>query len=328
MSEISSFQWHQWENNLKIKISKSFTLDPNITLIGFLDELGKISYSGKEPSNKNQLQKEFNQLDYLLPIMTNRDYIENMPSIAKFLPNADSEYLILHPNENNDDDIESMELLFNELDRKKIKFGICILDSESAYMSHGIAYITWKNKNIFHFAFYDPLSYKRMRTRANGESYYIEYDYAKNVLEWIKEEIDQDYDFEIHDLSKYCMKRSNEEYDCVQYYMNAEYCYFYSLHFLYAWSFESCPLTEIGFKKSIERSYIIPMNKISRVYNYDNMTFKIILFSFVISILWNYFVSLDTKQKKYLPYIYLYMEHLDIINNAWKELYGFSLIII
>ena len=36
-------------------------------------------------------------------------------------------------------------------------------------------------------------------------------------------------------LSKYCMKRLNpdNEFDCVQYHINAEYCYFYSLYFLY-----------------------------------------------------------------------------------------------
>ena len=102
---------------------------------------------------------------------------------------------------------------------------------------------------------------------------------------------------------------------------------FHSLYFLYVWSENQCPLNENGFRISIEKSYIVPMEKINRGYHLETMTFKIILFSFILSILSCYFNKLTSKQRKYLPQINLYQEHLNIIQTAWIEIYGFPLIL-
>jgi hypothetical protein len=330
MEQISANQWMNWQNYLKQNIDKNVALDPQNVLIGFVENSGRISYSGKESQNKKVLQKEFNQLDYLIPFLTDRTYVEKLPSLASVLPGANKKYLIVHPNENNEEDIDALEELFDSINEiNEPKYGICILDSESVYMSHGIAFIVWKDDETFHLAFYDPLSYRRKKSRPNGETYFMEYDYAKNVFEWIQEEIDENVSFEIHDLSKYCMQRLNpdNEFDCVQYHINAEYCYFYSLYFLYVWSENQCPLNENGFRISIEKSYIVPMEKINRGYHLETMTFKIILFSFILSILSRYFYKLTSKQRKYLPQINLYQEHLNIIQSAWIEIYGFPLIL-
>jgi len=326
--------WNEWEENLKKILSLpdiSKLLSPKEIFIGFSDLTGRITYSGKSVQSKTKLNKEFNQLDYLIPIIVNREYVRDIPSIASVIPNAQSDYLIVHPYENDEDDIEELSNLFEQIENiNNPIYGICILDSEASDMSHGIAYITWKDENeVFHFAFYDPLSYRRKKKREDGETYFVEYDYAKQVFEWIKEE--SDFEFQLHDLSKHCMFRNKDEFDCPQYQMNAEYCYFYSLHFLYTWVYLGKKITRSGLKRAVEKSYIIPMNKISREYNQDTMKYKIILFSFVLTILSIYLKDLILTNvndiRKYMSGFNLKedVEYLDVISRIWLELYGFPL---
>lgn len=328
MKTLDVDYWSKWESiHLEIldipEMSKLFS--PKDMLIGFSDPTGRITYSGRAPESKRKLNREFNQLDYFIPIIANRKYVSNLPSISVIMPDAEEDYLIVHPYENDEDDIESLLELFERIDETDQPiYGICILDSETADMSHGIAYIIWKDESgRVHLAFYDPLSYRRKKKRENGEIYFSEYDYAKQVFQWIKEE--SDVDFQIHDLSKHCMFRNKDEFDCPQYQMNAEYCYFYSLHFLYTWAHLGKSLTRSGLKKAVEKSYIIPMDKMSREYNKDMMKYKVIMFSFILFSLILYFENLDEVQIKNFPDIKEYKEYLRIISNTWKEIYGLSL---
>jgi hypothetical protein len=329
MSFLGIETWHNWEEYYKKildvpEIQKMFL--PKEVLIGFTDATGRISFSGKEPQVKTKLNKEFNQLDYLVPIIANRKYVEELPSIASIMPEAQDSYLIVHPYENEEDDIDNVDEIFESIENNNQPiYGICILDSESADMSHGIAYIAWKDtKDKRNLAFYDPLSYRRKKKKDSNEFYYTEYDYAKQVFQWINEE--SEISFQIHDLSKHCMFRNKEEFDCPQYQINAEYCYFYSLHFLYTWAYLGKPITRLGLKKAVEKSYIIPMEKISREYNLDTMKYRIIMFSFIITVFTKYFENLDDEEKMLIPNYNQNVEHLKIISIAWKELYDLPLI--
>jgi hypothetical protein len=330
MNVIDVNMWHEWQENLKKILSLpdfSKLLSPKEVFIGFTDLTGRITYSGKSVQSKSKLNKEFNQLDYLIPIIANREYVRDIPSISLVLSGVQKDYLIVHPHENEEDDIDELSNLFDQIENMNDPiYGICILDSETSDMSHGIAYIAWKDENEeFHFAFYDPLSYRRKKKRQDGETYFVEYDYAKEVFEWIKEEAD--FEFQLHDLSKHCMFRNKDEFDCPQYHMNAEYCYFYSLHFLYTWVYLGKSTTRSGFKTAVENSYIIPMERISREYNEDTMKYKIILFSFVLTIL-SIYLNLLMKNNFYdISKIDLRedIEYLDLISTIWFELYGFPL---
>jgi hypothetical protein len=251
-------------------------LDPNQMFIGLQEPSGKITYSGGKSTLRSTLQKEFGQLDYLVPILVNRKYFDELPSLATVLKGSYPQYLVLHPNENEEEDIETIQELFDDL--TSLIYGLCILDSKTTDMSHGIAFIAWTENDTNHFAFYDPLAYKRKRVRVDGSIYYMEYDYAKQVLEFIQEEVE----FEIHDLSVYCIQRSTEEYDCPQYIMNAEYCFYNSLYFLYQWCDGGQPLTKKGFKEVVHKSYVIDPLLFTRSYTKEMLVYKTVLLSFIL----------------------------------------------
>lgn len=321
-------QWHKWEEMYKEFLKNQTKLSPNEILIGYEDENGRVSYS-QTKGIKKEIRNQFNELDYIIPYIVDRKYVDEMPSLAYVMPNANIEYLKLHPYENNEEDIDSIIHLFDELE--EIDYGICILDSETINLSHGIAYIAWKKENQNHFAFYDPLSYKKQRTRNDTTKYFVEYDYAFQVLNWIKEvmlEEYSDFDLVIHDLSIYCEKRNEFEFDCPQYHMNAEYCYFYSLHFLYTWAGLGCHITPDGFEKAIIKSYIIDRNKLNRKYNLDTMYYKIIMFSFIVTVFIKYFEGLDKEQKGHIKNIDDILDHLNKISIRWYDEYKIPLLVV
>ena len=327
MDSLTVEQWKNWEQMFKELLTHQRNLFPNEILIGYEDDSGKISYSSKTSSIKKEIKNQFNELDYIIPLIVSRKYVEHLPSLARVMPNANPQYLILHPFENEDEDVQAILDLFDQ----DLTYGICILDSEASDLSHGIAFIAWKKGDVSHFAFYDPLSYKKKRVRPDGSVYFAEYDYAPQVLQWIQEVIEEehpDFEWKVHDLSVYCLKKSEEEFDCPQYHMNAEYCYFYSLHFLYTWAGLGFPLTSTGFAKAVEKSYIINMNKLNRSYTLDTMYYKIIMYSFIVTVFIKYFQGLDEEEKKWIPNLNLVLAHLEKIVQTWFNDYNIPLLVV
>lgn len=173
-------QWKSWEQMFKELLTTQRNISPDQVLIGYEDQSGKISYSSKTSGIKKEIKNQFNELDYIIPYLVNRKYVEHLPSLSNVMPGASKKYLILHPHENQDEDVQSIYDLFEDLD--DVEYGICILDSEASDLSHGIAYIAWNDEEeVHHLAFYDPLSYRKKRVRKDGSVYYSEYDYAQEV---------------------------------------------------------------------------------------------------------------------------------------------------
>ncbi len=320
---LSIDTWANWETHYNTILESKHILkdmSPTKTFAGVTEPSGRITF------NMIRTKREFGQLSYIIPELVKDDNIYNLPSLASVLSGAKTEYVILHPEEENEDDIETIETLFTNIkDVDKPVYGICVLYNESSFMIHGIAYIAWKDKQKHkHLAFYDPLSYSRRRIRDDGSIYYEAYDFGKNVLEWIKQEAK--YKFTVHDLSDYCIKKNDKEFDCPQYHINAEYCYMFSLHFLYTWASLGKPITPEGFQNSVRKSYIIPMEKLSRAYTFDTLRYRIIMMSFIVTILTKYFLLLTKEQKGLLPEYQNYKKHLEKIRDFWYDHYGLSLV--
>lgn len=326
--------WIKWENHYKTILENNHTLKaftPSRVLTGVTEESGRITY------NMVRTKKEFSQLSYIIPALVTEDNIVSLPSLASILPGANTEYIVLHPEEENEEDIDALQELFDNIKTPNDPvYGLCILYADNL-MAHGIAYIAWKDKKQKHFAFYDPLSYKRKKTREDGTIYYNDYNYGIRVLTWIQSQspikrtlssLDrpQTYTFSIYDLSDYCVRKNEEEFDCPQYQINAEYCYFFSLHFLYIWASLGKPITQDGFQTAILRSYIIPMEKLSRVYTYDTLRYRITMMSFIVTVFTKYFMSLTNEQKALLPDYQKYKTHLEKLREYWYRTYGISLV--
>ena len=316
--------WIAWEGALK-RITADVRLSPRLLPGHTNAATGRMTYS------EIRTKQDFGQFDYILRALVQPDSVHSRPSLAAVMPGAMQEYLILHPNENNDDDIEAIADLFDNVEIGEPAYGICILASDIG-AAHGTAFIAWKSSSSGssgrkirrHFAFYDPLSYRRKRTRANGDVYYDDFIHFREVLEWVKEE--GGVKFDLHDLSAHCIRRSEEEFDCPQYHMNAEYCYFYALHFLYAWAGIGKPLDNAGFSAAVKASYIVAPSELSRKYTNDTLLFRVVLISFVVSVFSRYFKMLTQKQKKDLNIYAKGRDHINTFTHDWEVRYGFGLI--
>ena len=320
---LSTDTWASWEKYYSMIIDNNRTvqrMSPTKVLSGVTEPSGRITY------NILKTKKEFGQLSYIIPELVNDENIEELPSLAAVLPGAGTDYLVLHPEEEDEDDIDMLHNIFKNIKQTGMPtYGLCILHTKPLEMAHGIAYIAWKDKKkMNHFAFYDPLSYRRKKTRSDGSIYYLDYDYGVNVLRWIQE--NADYKFTIHDLSDHCIRKNEEEYDCPQYQINAEYCYLYSLHFLYTWAHLGKQITEDGFRDAIIKSYIIPMDKLTRSYTAETLKYRVIMMSFIVTVFAKYFMLLTKEQKKLLPDYSAYKKHVSKIQDYWYEHYGISLV--
>jgi hypothetical protein len=329
--------WIHWENHYKTILESNHTvraLSPSSVLSGVTEESGRITF------NAVRTKKEFSQLSYIIPPMVTEENMELLPSLASILPGAEKKNLILHPEQEHEEDIDTLQILFDNIkETSEPVYGLCILYGENV-IAHGIAYIAWKDtRKQKHVAFYDPLSYRRKRTQEDGTIYYDNYNYAIDVLKWVRSKSStserkelssllrpREFKFSIYDLSDYCIRKNEEEFDCPQYQMNAEYCYFFSLHFLYIWASLGKPITQEGFQTAIQRSYIIPMEKLTRAYTLDTLRYRITMMSFIVTVFTKYFMSLDKEEKALLPDYQKYKTHLEKLREYWYRTYGISLV--
>lgn len=295
----------------------------NKELFGYESPSGRIAY------NKIVEKKDFGKFTHIisslapLDIVNDSDKYYQLPSLAKTLKKR-SNYSIypcyLYMNATMDEymdyedeeDQDNMSRLIDFVNAKmKPVIGITIQKSESMGSAHASAFVCWKVGRHYRFAFYDPLSYKR-----NRKSYdFIERAFVKNRFE---------QNIEFIDLSKYCLHKEND-FHCVQYVMNAEYCYIYALHFLAKWIQVGGETNLPSLRKAVKATYVVDPKKLTRNNSIESMTFRLELMRFLCSSLIKYFEKLGKRARAIVPDVDKNVKELHEYVTQFKKEYGVSL---
>jgi hypothetical protein len=210
-----------------------------------------------------------------------------------------------------EEDQENMDKLCKFVDkyeRKTPVVGLVIQKSEAMESAHAIAFIIWKvSSKRYRFAYYDPLAYKK------GEK---SYDFAERAF--ISSRFTQKIEF--INLNTYCFHKSEAEFHCTQYVINAEYCYVYCLYFLTNWIEGGTRLHRGSFRKAITSTYIVKPEKLTRANTKESMIYRVMMMSFICETLLKYLPMSKIKEKK---------EHMKRVVSYLKEFkatYGFDLV--
>ncbi len=333
LSYRMSRNWSRWEQVLRSHVKQSDILkqlNEHKQLNAHEDSQGRITYS------KVADKKSFNSMSDIVVNMVPRASIYKIPSIARLL-SRDAHvypwYYVQFSSIEPDDfdytqsvtsDRPSLEEVLDHLREGEPMIGICILENKHIEMYHGIAFITWKHGSRYKFAYYDPIAYQRKKKRANGEIYYANYDYARIAFQ--SEHFDIDIDF--MDLSQFCLKKSEDEYHCPQYMIDAEYCYMNSLFFLYQWVHYGKPIHMSGLRAVIESCYIVDPSRLTRANTHESMIYRVIMMSFILTSLYRYFNMLTITQQRLLgeEAVHGFMKRIICFSVEWNQQYGFYLI--
>lgn len=149
---------------------------------------GRITYT------KIVNKSSFGALSDIVTDLVPRETIQKVPSIAAVLgkyawvyPKYYVQFASLEEEDFEFEDMDEIDPIIAALDaapRMKPLIGICILDNDMAGMYHGTAFIAWRTKKSkYTFCFYDPLAYQRVKTRADGSTYFVNYDYARMTFQ-------------------------------------------------------------------------------------------------------------------------------------------------
>jgi hypothetical protein len=177
--------------------------------------------------------------------------------------------------------------------------------------AHASAFIVWKvGKTKYKFAFYDPLSYKR----GNNQYDFIERAFVSNRFE---------NNIEFINLNQYCLHKNESDYHCVQYIMNAEYCYIYSLFFLKRWIELGAKTNLSSLKDTVKATYIVDPIKLTRASTKESMLYRLIMISFLCKYLLKYLEKIIGKRsKQYIidisKYITMLKDFITDFENKYK----------
>lgn len=295
-------------------------LNKNQEVHGYISPSGRITY------NKVVNKKSFAIFTDIIASIVPLNVINNpskqhlLPSIATVLnsKNIYPIYLILNATmdeymdyEDEEDQENMSDLLDSLTDIKVPLIGIAIQKSEHMESAHAIAFIAWKHScNKYKFAYYDSLAYKR-----GNKSY--DYTDRAFVKDRFKEKI------EFINLNEYCFHKSEIDFHCSQYIMNAEYCYIYSLFFLKKWLDNGAKLHRATFKKSIVQTYIVKPELLTRSNSKESMIYRVIMMAFICHSLITYLKSLSKKTK--IKDVNENIKRITDYLTEFKETYGFDL---
>lgn len=203
-----------------------------------------------------------------------------------------------------EEDQENMADLCKFVDKYELKtpvVGLAIQKSESMGSAHGIAFIVWKmSTRRYKFAYYDPLAFQK-GTR--------NYDFAERAF--VASRFSK---MSFINLNTYCFHKSEDEFHCIQYVMNAEYCYIYSLFFLKNWIENGNKLHRGSFRKAITSTYIVKAEKLTRANTRESMIYRVVMMAFICQVLLKY-----TKKKHLVDRIKAYL-------SEFKNTYHFDLL--
>jgi len=145
---------------------------------------------------------------------------------------------------------------------------------------HAISVIFYWNDSTLYCYIYDPMYYERPDTNYvwSVKTAYIHFKLLAN-------EVLEGDTIEIINLSKECLVDTKGQY-CVQYKMDAEYCYIYSMYFLFLYGREDFPTDMSTIKKLIHKTYIIEHpTKLQKDSIIHNNEFMLITMSFILNLL-------------------------------------------
>ena len=131
-----------------------------------------------------------------------------------------------------------------------LSFSIQLLGSNNTY--HSIVTIFTKNKtdNLVCMV-YDPNYYVRDGKDGRKQSSYI---WAVNSVYFYLKRYDPSCEF--INLSEFCYRSNSINIHCIQYMIDAEYCLFYSLYFIYLYLLKGSLLDTKSLKSIISETYI------------------------------------------------------------------------
>jgi hypothetical protein len=145
---------------------------------------------------------------------------------------------------------------------------------------HAISVIFYWKESTLYFYIYDPMYYERPDSNYvwSVKTAYIHFKLLAN-------EVLEGDNIQIINLSKECLVDTKGQY-CVQYKMDAEYCYIYSMYFLFLYGKEEFPTDMSKIKELIHKTYIIEhptqLQKDSIIHNNE---FMLITMSFILNLL-------------------------------------------
>ena len=137
----------------------------------------------------------------------------------------------------------------------------------------------WKESTLYCYI-YDPMYYERPDSNYvwSVKTAYIHFKLLAN-------EVLEGDNIQIINLSKECLVDKKGQY-CVQYKMDAEYCYIYTMYFLFLYGKEHFPTDMSRIKELIHKTYIIEhptqLQKDSIIHNNE---FMLITMSFILNLL-------------------------------------------
>jgi hypothetical protein len=142
---------------------------------------------------------------------------------------------------------------------------------------HATAGMVYKSHGKFFYGVYDPIYHVRA-----GKSYVwpviSTYVTVKLVAESLR------IDITLLNLSGFCL-RGPKGIHCPQYLLNAEYCLYYSLYFLYTWARSGAPKGIRALKDVVEKAYIVKPAELRRDPCVASKRFRLVSIGFIFVVL-------------------------------------------
>lgn len=262
-------------------------------------------------------------IDNIVPfkIITDPTKYNDLPSIAKVLVSSDKvtiypKYLIInstddkYTNLQDEEDQKNMNILFKFVDDNSCVAGIAIQKNKKTYSAHGIAFIAIKKKQGYRFAYYDPMAFRK------GKKSYSFTDRA-----FVNQRFEQKIDFV--NLNKYCYHTDDLNFHCSQYVINAEYCYIYSVFFLWLWMKNGTRFHRASLRKAIKESYIVSPAKLTRANTDESITYRVVMMIFVCNIFVKFLQSLTPEEKKIIKKSAANIKRIQLYTKEFHQKYGF-----
>lgn len=303
---------------------------------GHSDEAGRVTFN-KDIVNKKSFGYFADVITSIVPmdVVVDADRNGKLPSLARVLGQTVGNrkivvykrYLYMNAtmeeeymDYEDEEDQEAMDDLLETVNESGggAVIGITVQKSEAMGSAHASAFVAWKVKKGYRFAYYDPLAYKR-----GSKSY----DFADRAFR--SERFVQRIEF--INLNQYCFKKEKgaEDFHCAQYVMNAEYCYVYALFFLHLWMLQGGKLHRASFRRAIRATYVVDPSKLSRADTYESMVYRVTLMAFVCGAFLKYLRGLSKGQKELIGGVGSVDANVGRIVDylrEFRERWGFSLV--
>lgn len=305
--------------------------------------------SGRITYNKVVNKNSFNQFSPIITAIAPLDKVTDasingrIPSLARVIKQAHANiypyYLyqtatLEEPDEfETEQDQEYMDRLIEYYQanaKTEPLIGLCILQSEHVGMAHAIAFVLRKKptkKQAYRFFYFDPLAYRRIRGDRPADGYeYANRVFTSNRFQQSIEFIDlSQYCYRIHNAKAEPEKAKHDEYHCMQYVMNAEYCFINSLYFLTEWLHQGQPLHKAALKRVVEGTYIVAPSLLTRANSKESLTYRVVMMSFVMACLKSYLLThghhrtLDLNPDEFI-------KQIDQYNKQFEHNHGITLL--